>query len=210
GPQTLEVVVPARFLEEHVHHDVAVVEQYPPGVVESLHAVGASGSGRLGALLDLLGDGSHLAGVATTGDDEGIGDGQERAHLQDDRGLALLVGGGSSRKHRQRPGPVGPVTESAPESAQLLDRAHLPPAYRPRWRMRRTAGSGTRKSRGRPLAARARRSVLEMSSPGISTTAKRSGAGVTARACFCQGWLATTNSTRSRPRAWRALTAATR
>src|SRR5881227_2921763 len=36
GPQTLEVVVPAHLVEEHMDDEVAVVEQHPLGVGEAL------------------------------------------------------------------------------------------------------------------------------------------------------------------------------
>ena len=42
GPQAVEVVVGARLVEEHVHDDVAEVEQHPRRVVESLDADRAS------------------------------------------------------------------------------------------------------------------------------------------------------------------------
>src|SRR5947209_11424373 len=53
------------------------------------------------------------------------------------------------------------------------DLPHPRPAYRPRSRKQRMAAGGIRPSRGSPLAARRRRSVLEIASGGIRTCSTR-------------------------------------
>src|SRR4051812_29944899 len=73
--------------------EVAVIEQDPLRLPEPLRADRrGAGAVRLDLRFDLLGDGADLAVVAPAGDDEGLGDGENLADLEDDRLFATLGG----------------------------------------------------------------------------------------------------------------------
>src|SRR4249920_1309483 len=59
-PQSLERVVLARLREEHVHDEVAVVEQDPGGVTQPFDAAWRSAVLALERQLDLVTDRAHL------------------------------------------------------------------------------------------------------------------------------------------------------
>jgi acyl-CoA dehydrogenase len=113
SPQPLQLVELAGLVEHHVDHEVAEVHQHPPGVIEALDAERGRSTGLLDALLHLLGDRPHLPGVGPAGDDEGVGDGQNRPNRQDDAVLTTFGPRGSGG-HRA---PVSDLIETARRGA---------------------------------------------------------------------------------------------
>src|SRR3954452_10351944 len=97
APESLELVVVARLLQEDVDDEVAVVDEDPVAVVEALDAQWPRAALLDDLLLDRVGDGAHLAGVRAAGDHEPPRDGEHLAALEDDRLGALLVVRGASR-----------------------------------------------------------------------------------------------------------------
>src|SRR5664279_1809158 len=73
-PEVLEVVELAGFVQEDVHQELAVVHQDPVGVGEPLHPKRRPAAQPLHLQLHLVDDGPDLAGRATAGDHEGVGD----------------------------------------------------------------------------------------------------------------------------------------
>src|SRR4051794_26932108 len=148
--------------------DVAVVEQHPATLALAL-ASNRPGSDLAQLVLDLVDDRAHLAVVRRRADDEGVGDDQLFGHVEGDDVVSEFVrrclGGGVDELDRS----VG-----RGHAVSLLCSAGAPERYSVRLAMYWTTPSGTRYQTGSPLAARARHSVEEMASAGISITVTRS------------------------------------
>src|SRR5947208_16233937 len=102
-PQALEVVeLPHRHVED-VDHDVAVVQQHPLRVRQSLDRERPLAERPQEVLLDGLRDRLHLRVGAAAADDEVVGDRGEPARLQHHQVVGLVVEGGAGALERPLP-----------------------------------------------------------------------------------------------------------
>src|SRR3954454_14993293 len=166
-PQALERVEGALLLVLHVHDDLGVVEQHPAAVTLAFAAY------RLGAdvpqlVLDLVDDRPDPPGVGRRGEHESVRDHQLLGNVEGHDVVGDLVGGSLCGAANQLEGAVGG--------------GHTGPSfdigcwgtYRAYLLMYCTTPSGTRYHTGSPRMWRARQSVDEIASAGISTIVTRS------------------------------------
>lgn len=90
GPESFEAVELTGLVEEHVHDDVAVVDEHPRRIVETLDRSGFRARLLPQVLLHLVDDGAYEPGVRRAGDDERLDDPQELADVEHLDALALL------------------------------------------------------------------------------------------------------------------------
>lgn len=94
GPEVFEVVKFAALGRENVQDDVAVVLQNPSFGIATFDADPWTTASFLHQLLDLLGDGTHLASAGRSRDHKEIHDGRDLSHIEDEGVFALEIGAG--------------------------------------------------------------------------------------------------------------------
>jgi len=105
-----------------MHHEVAVVEKHPAGVVQTFNTTRRAPSRRLDVKLDLLSDGANLAHVASTCDHEVIGYSEQLSDVENNGLLRRLRGSGASRNEG--------VIEAQRDREALLPAGHGEPLVR--------------------------------------------------------------------------------
>ena len=121
GPQALEPVVLARLVEEHVHDEIAVVEQHPRRVREALRPRGASRrSARRSAARSRRRSTRTSRVFGRARDHEALDDADDVGDVEDEDVLALLVVGRAGCDPGL--GPTSPVPDFTRVSAGSASR----------------------------------------------------------------------------------------